>query len=84
MPVTAKSWDEFRNAGLLWCANRVLHMFGWAIVLVFDDNDKVIDAYPARVTYLGFTEDIEVENFVKLREYMKKNADELLEEAKDE
>ena len=80
MAATRKNWDEFRNAGLLWCANRVLHMFGWAIILMYDDSDRVVDAYPARVTYRGFPEDVESENFVKLHRYMSDNAYELWQE----
>jgi len=79
--VTKKTWDEFRNVGLLWCANRVLHMFGWAIVLVYNDANQVSDVYPARVPYRGFSESVEADNFVKLHAYMKDNADELLEES---
>lgn len=33
-PVRRRSWEDFRNTGLLWFVNRVLHLFGWAIVLV--------------------------------------------------
>lgn len=29
--VVEKSWDEFRNSGLLWWINMILHTFGWAI-----------------------------------------------------
>ena len=79
--VTKKGWDEFRNAGLLWCANRILHMFGWAIVLVYNDANQVADAYPARVTYRGFSESVESANFARLHAYMKDNVDELLEES---
>ena len=55
-PVTKKSWDEFRDNGLLWFINTILHMFGWAIVVEVD-NGEVINAYPARVTFRGFSEE---------------------------
>lgn len=29
--IERKSWEEFRNAGLLWWINMILHTFGWAI-----------------------------------------------------
>jgi hypothetical protein len=31
--VVEKSWDEFRNSGLLWWINMILHTFGWAIAV---------------------------------------------------
>ena len=36
--VNKKSWDEFRNNGLLWWINMILHTFGWAIVTEIDKN----------------------------------------------
>jgi len=32
-----EKWKEFRNSGLLWFINTILHTFGWAIV--FDACD---------------------------------------------
>lgn len=37
--VNKKSWNEFRNSGLLWFTNTILHMFGWAIVLVENNGE---------------------------------------------
>jgi len=48
------SWSKFRDYGLLWFINAILHVFGWAIVLDIED-DKVKAAYPARVRYRGFS-----------------------------
>ena len=36
--VTRKSWEEFRQNGLLWFTNLILHMFGWSIVVKQDNN----------------------------------------------
>lgn len=46
--IRKKTWEEFRDTGLFWFINMILHAFGWAIVLVKDDG-KIIDVYPARV-----------------------------------
>ena len=35
-----KEWNEFRQTGLLWFINSILHLFGWAIVLSYNDNDN--------------------------------------------
>ena len=34
--VDKRDWSEFRNSGLLWWINTMLHTFGWAIVFEFD------------------------------------------------
>ena len=39
--VTKKSWKQFKNSGLLWFINTILHVFGWAIVLEVENNDII-------------------------------------------
>jgi len=36
--IRKKTWEEFRDTGLFWFINMILHAFGWAIVLVKDDG----------------------------------------------
>jgi hypothetical protein len=69
----AKTWDDFRHAGLLWFVNRMLHLFGWAIVVRVDDNDKTIEVYPARVDYFGFSEEADDEHLTKFKAALKKD-----------
>lgn len=78
-----KSWEEFQNAGLLWFTNRMLHVFGWAIVFDYDENGKVISTYPARTKFRGFVENVEDKGFKKVSKWMKDNAEELLAEANE-
>lgn len=79
--VERKSWDEFRESGLLWLANRALHVFGWAIVVVVDEDNKPVEAYPARVKFRGFDPESEDEGFRKIAQYMRDKGDKLLVEA---
>lgn len=89
--VTEKSWEEFRESGLLWFVNKTLHLFGWAIVfeeVKYPDGKggvvkEITDVYPARVKFRGFSEDINTDGYMKVSEYMKNNADELLKESKE-
>ena len=81
--VCRKTWEEFRSTKLLWWVNRILHTFGWAIVVIVEDGGVVKDAFPARIKYRGFEEKDEEEGFVGLSEYMAGIADELLEEVKE-
>lgn len=80
--VNKKTWDEFRNSGLLWWANMILHTLGWAIVTEVEDG-KVVNAYPARVKYRGFDNKNNSKGYIKVSQYMKNNADELLNEAEN-
>lgn len=77
-----KSWDEFRDTGLLWFINTILHMFGYAIVLEVDKG-TVIDAFPARVGYRGFSESDNTAGYTKVSQYLSKNIDKLLEESRE-
>lgn len=75
-----KTWQEFRETGLLWWINTTLHMFGWAIVVEVEDNGEITDAYPARVKFRGFNEDNNTLGYQKVTQYIKDNVDDLLKE----
>ena len=80
--VNKKSWEEFKESGLLWMINQTLHLFGWAIVLYIEDG-KVIGAYPARIKFRGFDEKANTKGYKKCTKYLKENIDELLEEVNE-
>lgn len=48
-----RTWEEFFGSGTLWFVNRLLHVFGWTIVLEYDENNRCVDAYPARTRIIG-------------------------------
>ncbi len=68
--VEKRDWAEFQSAGLVWYVNRLLHLFGWAIVLQFDENDRITDAYPARCRFRGFDGKCEDNGFRKLTKHL--------------
>lgn len=78
--IERKTWEEFRNSKLLWFINTILHTFGWAIVIDVD-NGKIVDVYPARVKFRGFSEEINTDGYIGLSKYMKDNCEELLKES---
>lgn len=80
--VTKKSWEDFRNSGMLWWINMILHTFGWSIVVEID-NDKITNVFPARVRFRGFGEKCNSEGYIKVSQFMKDNSKELLVEAED-
>ena len=78
--VNKKSWNEFRETGLLLIINQILHIFGWAIVVEMD-KDEIINCYPARVKFRGFNEESTEKTYKKISKYMKENSDILFDEA---
>lgn len=78
-----KKWEEFRDSGLLWWINMILHTFGWAIV-VNVEKGEVKEAYPARVPFRGFGEFDNSQGYVKVSKYLHKNSAKILEEAQNE
>lgn len=78
--VTEKTWEEFRKSGLLWWINMILHTFGWALVMEFE-NEKIKRVYPARVKFRGFGEEYNTEGYQAISKYMKENATELCSES---
>ena len=81
--VTKKTWKEFQDSKLLWWINRILHTFGWAIVLSVEEDGEISDVYPARVKFRGFDEKSESEGFIGVTQYLKGIVDELSDEAVD-
>ena len=81
--VEERTWEEFRAHGLLWFVNTILHLFGWAIAYRYEEESGQLKAvFPARVKFRGFTEEITTRGYIRVTEYLKRNIDKLLEEAK--
>lgn len=78
--VSRKTWEEFKESGMLWWINMILHTFGWAIVFEYE-NSKVVNVYPARVKYRGFAEQNNTEGYIKVSQYLKDNVDNILKES---
>ena len=78
------SWREFRDTGLLWLINSMLHLFGWCIVIERDDNNNFTGAYPAKTDFRGFSEKSNTKNYKKITEYMMDNSAELLKAFKED
>ena len=69
--VEEQSWETFRAAGLVWWCNRILHLFGWALVVEMnDDGENIRRVYPARCKFRGFTEAVETEGFENLTKHI--------------
>lgn len=82
--VQKKSWNEFRETGLLLFANQILHIFGWSLVVVVEENGEIKDSYPARVKFRGFTEETVSKAYLKISKYMRDHGRELCSELDDE
>lgn len=79
--ITKKTWEEFRETGLLLYINQVLHVFGWAIVFEQDENGNMVNCYPARVKFRGFDNKKVTDSYIKISKFMNENSEELLEES---
>ena len=77
--IKKKSWKDFKDSGMLWWTNRILHLFGWAIVFSYrNENDEdPAEIYPARCKFRGFSEKVEGEGFKAVSAYLKNNIDAL-------
>lgn len=74
--VEKRNWEEFREAQLLWWINRILHTFGWAIVVQLSD-DAIVEVYPARVRFRGFQEEYETAGFIGLTKHLRSTIEDL-------
>ena len=71
---------KFQDSGLLWFINGTLHTFGWSITIE-KQGDKIVDFYPRRVSFRGYSDEANTEGYIKVSNYMKNNSKELLEES---
>ncbi len=79
--VEGKTWEEFRDTGLLLFINQFLHIFGWSIVLEISDEDgSIVKVFPARVKFRGFKEKSVEEAYKKITDYMENTVVELQED----
>lgn len=81
---STKRWRIELSCGMIWLANRFLHIFGWCLVCVLEADDSISRVYPARTKFRGFSEDIEEKGFKQITEYMKDNVDSLIKEVAEE
>ena len=75
-----RDWKEFKDTGLLWFINTILHLFGWEIIIV-EMEGELLDVYPVRVDYRGFGEMGNYRGYAKVTKYLQDNIDKLSEEA---
>lgn len=72
--VDRRSWEEFKSKKLLWWINRILHTFGWAIVVIQEADGTISDVYPAKVTFRGFPEASEEAGFKGIAKLINEDA----------
>lgn len=77
-----KSWEEFRDNGMLWFINSILHLFGYAIVYEFE-NGEVKNVFPARVKFRGFSEENNTKGYQKISKYLQENINKLVKETEE-
>lgn len=81
--IDKKTWKEFKDSGLLWWINMILHTFGWAIIFQNEKDGTITDVYPGRVKFRGFDEKSNTEGYINVSRYIKDNSAELFEESKE-
>ena len=75
-----KTWKEFRESGLLWFVNTILHLFGWAIVVYTNDNGDIENVSPARVSWRGVSGELNEKGYKSITKYLSENIEDLLKE----
>lgn len=79
-----EKWKEFKNAGLLWFINTILHVFGYTIKYKVDkETGELLDVFPDRCSYRGFPQESNTRGYINVSQYMKDHAEELLKESKE-
>ena len=77
--IERREWKEFRNNGLLWFVNKFLVLYGWTIILVRDEDDNVIEVFPAKVKSRSISEKANEIGCKLFNNYVENNLDEIEE-----
>ena len=78
--VSKKTWEEFRRTGLLLIINQLLHVFGWALVYSYTEDNKLDSVYPARVKFRGFDNAETDKSYKQVTDYLANNIQQLKDE----
>ena len=79
-----QDWKTFKESGLLWFINTILHTFGYAIAINVDNlTGEITDVYPARTKFRGFSEKSNTAGYIKVSKYLNDNIADLLKEAEE-
>lgn len=78
--IEARTWNEFRESGMVYAANKVLHMFGWCLVFATDEQSGLQYCYPARTLYRSFALESECAGTQRLNQWMRDAAESLAKE----
>ena len=66
-----EAWLKFKNCGLLWLVNGLLHHMGYVIGFEYED-DELVGVYPVQSKYTGFTEQVERNGRLDLGEHLER------------
>lgn len=78
-----KTWQEFRDSGMFFFINQILHVLGWVMVVQTDSKTgEITKAFPARTKFRGFDEKSQDEEHTKIANYLADNAPNFPEEIK--
>lgn len=80
--VAKKTWQEFKDTGLLWWINMILHTFGWAITLNVEEDGTITGAYPSRVKFRGFDGKSNDKGYQKISKYLLDNIEQIEKESR--
>lgn len=68
-----RNWSEFRESKMLWFVNKILHSFGWVIVVEVDtDTHELIKVYPKRAGYTCFPPEVNERNTPIFQKFLAK------------
>lgn len=81
--IERKEWQEFSNNGLLWIVNKGLLCIGWTIVLVRDEDDNVVDVFPAKVKARYFSKETDEKGRKLFNKFRKDNEEEITHGERD-
>jgi hypothetical protein len=70
------SGREFKDSGMLWLVNTILHLFGMVITI----HPQTGEMKPAITTFRGFNEETNTECYEKVTKYLLDNIEEIIKD----
>jgi len=76
-----EKWKAFQKSGLLQFVNSILHVFGYAITIFKNADNKILGVLPRRCSYRGFSDKDTTQMYFRLHKYTQENAPSIMNDA---
>ncbi len=78
--IERRTWEEFRETGLVKIINVIIRAFGWSIYYEYTNDKKFVQVYPIRCKHMRLGDASMTKAYLNLAKWMNENSEELVKD----